>query len=484
MKKTLTFIFSILILLLSVSVIPAHAAYNNEMDFTSDIVYMESLDKGTVIFNKNSSQKTAMASLTKITTALVVLENCKDLNKQITVSQKVLDTLAGTNSSTAGITAGEQLTIKQLLYLMMVKSANEASSILADYVGGGSIDNFIVMMNDFAKARGCTNTHYVNPHGLDADNHYTTAEDLAKIIKYGLKNEMFCEIVGSPTYTLEQTNKRKTVTYSNTNALLHSYSPYYYEYCKGIKTGTTDNAGQCLASVATKNGYSYLCIIISGPNKETTTSSGGYVNIAFKETKKAYEWAFKNIKLKVVAKPTDVVTSIDVALGKNADHVRLVPKEESTALMPTNVDSSAILIVPIKDSLAKDVKAPIKAGEVLGQAQVMYAEDVLYTIDLVAGEDVNRSFLAYLGYLIKSFFKSTLMKLVFFLFLIVVVVILVLHFISKAKKKQKSIHIVRMNTQKKQPKNNPNHGNLKTTSKQKKFKSQKPNKNMNNKKRQ
>jgi len=468
MKKTLTFLISVLILLLSICVVPVHATYNNEIEFTSDIVYMESLDKGTVIFNKNSKQKTSMASLTKITTALVVLDNCKDLNKQITVSQKVLDTLAGTNSSTAGITAGEQLTIKQLLYLMLVKSANEAASILADYVGNGSISNFIDMMNEFAKNQGCTNTHYVNPHGLDAENHYTTAEDLAKIIKYGLKNETFCEIVGSPTYTLEKTNKRNTVTYSNTNSLLHSYSPYYYEYCKGIKTGTTDEAGHCLASYATKNGYSYLCIVISGPNKKATNSSGAPINIAFKETKKAYEWAFKNIKLKVVAKPTDFVTSIDVALARNTDHVRLVPKEESTALMPTNVDSSAILIVPIKDSLAKDVKAPVKAGEVLGQAQVMYAEDVLYTIDLVAGEDVDRSFFAYIGYLIKSFFQSTLMKLVFGLLVIAIVTILAMHFISKGKKKQKSIHIVRMNSKKQKPATRKQAGSLKTTGQYKK----------------
>lgn len=440
MKKRLTFLLSLVLIFSYIFSVPAYATYNDEVEFESEIVYMESLDRGTVIFNKNANKKTSEASLTKITTAMVVLDNCKDLDAVVTVSQKVMDTLAGTNSSTAGISVGEQLTVRQLLNLMLVKSANEAASILADYVGG-DIDTFVEMMNKFAADLGCKNTHYTNPHGLDEENHYSTAEDLAKIIKYALKNETFCEIVSSPTYTLSATNKRGEVTYTNTNSMLQSNSMYYYEYCKGIKTGTTENAGKCLASYATKNGYSYLCIIMKAPEKDS--NGDGYAeNFAFKETKKAYEWAFNNIKLKVVAEPSDVVTVVDVDLAKKVDHVRLVPSEEATALVPASVDPSAILIEPIADSIQKDIKAPIKAGTVLGKANVMYAGDVLYTIDLVAGEDVDRSFFSYIGYLIKKFFSSAVMKLVLVILGIALAFYIVVNILYSNKKKKQKIRVV------------------------------------------
>lgn len=423
---------------------PSKAAYNDEVTFDAEIVYMESLDQGTVIFNKNSKKKTAEASLTKITTAMVVLENCEDLDATVVASQKVMDTLAGTNSSTAGISVGEELTVRELLSLMLIKSANEAASILADYVGG-DIDTFVGMMNDFAKARGCTNTNYTNPHGLDEDNHYTTAEDLAKIIKYALQNKTFCELVGSPTYTLEATNKRDSVTYSNTNSLLHKNSMYYYEYCKGIKTGTTDKAGRCLASYAVKNGYSYLCIVMQAPSKDSN-GDGTSDNYAFIDTKKAYKWVFDNIKLKVVAEPSDVVTVVDVDLAKNVDHVRLIPSEEASALVPANVDSSAILIEPIADSIKKDIKAPIKAGDVLGKANIKYAGDTLYTIDLVAGEDVDRSLLAYIWYLIKRFFSSAIMKFVLIIAVIALVFYVAVSLLYAKKQKKSKIHMVHRST--------------------------------------
>ncbi len=445
MKKRLIFLIStILILSIILSVflpIPVKAAYNDEVEFESEIVYMESLDRGTVIFNKNASKKTSEASLTKITTAMVVLENCDDLNAVVTASQEAIDTIAGTNSSTAGIKAGEKLTVLQLMNLMLVKSANEAASILADYVGG-DIPKFINMMNDFAAKLGCKNTHYTNPHGLDEEGHYTTAEDLAKIIKYALKNETFCEIVGTHKYTLSATNLRDEIEYTNTNLLLSPKNPYYYEYCKGIKTGTTDNAGHCLASYAAKNGYSYLCIVIKAPSKDTN-GDGYNENFAFKETKKAYDWAFNNIKLKVVAQPSDVVTVVDVDLAKNVDHVRLVPGEEASALVPAGVDPTSILIEPIKSSIPKDIKAPIKAGDVLGKANIMYAGDILYTIDLVAGEDVDRSFFAFLGYLIKKLFSTAVMKIVLFVVVIAVLFYILVNVLYAKKKKSERIHVVR-----------------------------------------
>ena len=180
LKKLYILPIVLALLVTLIPILPAHAAYNAEVEFESDVVYMESLDQGTVIFNKNADKKTPMASLTKITTAMVVLEKADDLQRVCTVTQEELDELKNTNSSTAGLVDGEQLTVEQLLYLMMVHSANEAAVILA-HEFSGTTAAFVDEMNAYAAKLGCKDTHYLNPHGLDAEGHYTTAKDLAII---------------------------------------------------------------------------------------------------------------------------------------------------------------------------------------------------------------------------------------------------------------------------------------------------------------
>ena len=370
-------------------VLPAHAAYNAEVEFESDIVYMESLDQGTVIFNKNADKKTPMASLTKITTAMVVLEKADDLQRVCTVTQDELDELAGTNSSTAGLVDGEQLTVEQLLYLLMVHSANEAAIILA-HEFSGTTAAFVEEMNAYAAKLGCKDTHYLNPHGLDAEGHYTTARDLALIIRHALQNDEFTKIVGTPVYEMEATNKRDATKYNNTNSLLVPGSYYSYTPCKGIKTGTTAEAGYCLASYASQNGYTYLTIIIQGAEGwKNRTYSGG--NTAFNETIRAYKWVFDNIKLTPIATPKDKVTQVNVDLGRKKDKVTLVPAQEVQALIPSSIDSSGISIELIPESLPKEILAPIKPGDKIGKAKVLYAGEELTTVDLAASEEVKRS---------------------------------------------------------------------------------------------
>lgn len=442
MKKRLTFIISTMLIvsiLISMFLLPASATYNDDVtapNFESNVVYMESLDYGTVIFDRNSKTEVAIASLTKITTALVVLENCTDLDKQITVEQSTLNALAGTDSSTAGIKAGEILTVRQLLNLLLVRSANEAACILAEYVGG-SVDKFVDMMNEYVKALGCEHTHYMNVHGLDAEGHYSTAEDLAIIIKHALENEIFVDITSQATYTLAATNMRDEITYSNTNLLLSNKSGYYYEYCTGIKTGSTDDAGLCLASVAEKNGCRYLCIIMGGDYVGASHSNG-----AFRETIQAYKWVYENIQLKIVAKKTTVVDVVDVDLAKGTDHVRLVPAEDVTALIPTSVDTSSILVETVEGSVPESVKAPIKAGDVIGKANVTFGGDIIATVDLVAGEDVDRGFFAALGYYLGKFLKSTFMKVVYVILGACILIILGLRSYNKKRREANRIRVV------------------------------------------
>ncbi len=423
-------------------VLPAHAAYNAEVEFESDIVYMESLDQGTVIFNKNADKKTPMASLTKITTAMVVLEKADDLQRVCTVTQDELDELAGTNSSTAGLVDGEQLTVEQLLYLLMVHSANEAAIILA-HEFSGTTAAFVEEMNAYAAKLGCKDTHYLNPHGLDAEGHYTTARDLALIIRHALQNDEFTKIVGTPVYEMEATNKRNATKYNNTNSLLVPGSYYSYTPCKGIKTGTTAEAGYCLASYASQNGYTYLTIIIQGAEGwKNRTYSGG--NTAFNETIRAYKWVFDNIKLTPIATPKDKVTQVNVDLGRKKDKVTLVPAQEVQALIPSSIDSSGISIELIPESLPKEILAPIKPGDKIGKAKVLYAGEELTTVDLAASEEVKRSWPATIWYYVKKGFGYWSVRIAALALLLLLIALLIWRRVKQKQQKDSNLNMIRI----------------------------------------
>ncbi len=423
-------------------VLPAHAAYNAEVEFESDIVYMESLDQGTVIFNKNADKKTPMASLTKITTAMVVLEKADDLQRVCTVTQDELDELAGTNSSTAGLVDGEQLTVEQLLYLLMVHSANEAAIILA-HEFSGTTAAFVEEMNAYAAKLGCKDTHYLNPHGLDAEGHYTTARDLALIIRHALQNDEFTKIVGTPVYEMEATNKRDATKYNNTNSLLVPGSYYSYTPCKGIKTGTTAEAGYCLASYASQNGYTYLTIIIQGAEGwKNRTYSGG--NTAFNETIRAYKWVFDNIKLTPIATPKDKVTQVNVDLGRKKDKVTLVPAQEVQALIPSSIDSSGISIELIPESLPKEVLAPIKPGDKIGKAKVLYAGEELTTVDLAASEEVKRSWPATIWYYVKKGFGYWSVRIAALALVLLLIALLIWRRVKQKQQKDSNLNMIRI----------------------------------------
>ena len=271
MKKKFLSVFTALALLLVF--LPqagvSAAGFNIDFPTTSAAIELVNLDTGTVVYQKNADAKREMASTTKIMTYVVVSDHIKDLrNTKITVSKKILNELLGTGSSMSGIRVNDVLTAEQLLNCMMVPSGNDAALVLADYVGGGSSDKFVEMMNAKAKELGCKNTRFANPHGLHDPNHYTTADDLAKIAKYAMGLPEFMQICSQTSYSYAPVGGpdagKKMPTLATTNLLISKNAPgntYFYTYAKGIKTGHTDEAGYCLVSSATADGYSYLCAV-------------------------------------------------------------------------------------------------------------------------------------------------------------------------------------------------------------------------------
>lgn len=406
MKKAIIFLTAMFLILGMYAPLGASALYNSQVETETEIYYIASLDTGTVLFEKNSLKQASPASLTKIVTAIVALENCEDLSTVVTVKEESIRMLDGTGSSLAGIKVGERLTMQSLLYCLLISSANEAATIIADYIGGGDVAKFVGMMNDVAKRLGCTNTQFMNPHGLDEDGHYSCAQDMAKLTIHAMTFPVFNEITSTSVYKLPATNLQEERTIRSTNFMMSSgYKEYYLPEAKGIKTGSTTKAGKCIVTTAAKDGYSYIAVAMKAPFYDYD-KDGVNENFAFMDTKKMLNWIFDNIKLKVVTDPSKIITVVDVKYAWNIDHVRLVPEKECVALVPDTVNSDSVLVEPVKESLPEFVEAPIKKGDEVCEAVVSYAGEEIARIKLVAAEDINRSLILMLigktGELVKT----------------------------------------------------------------------------------
>ena len=253
MKKTFKYI-SLFLCLLCVffSVNNSFNIVNAENENYSEIVM--DINTNRVLYEKNGTKKRFMASLTKIMTALVVLENCNE-NKIVTVDKQTTNI----EGSSIYLVEGEKLSIKELLYGLMLRSGNDCAETLAVECAG-NIENFAALMNKKAKEIGAKHTNFVNPHGLHNDNHYTTAYDLALICSYAMKNATFREIVSTKKITISNTTKDYKRVLVNKNKLL-----FNNENATGIKTGYTKKAGRCLASSFNKNGDEIVCVVLNVP---------------------------------------------------------------------------------------------------------------------------------------------------------------------------------------------------------------------------
>ena len=228
-------------------------------------------ETGRVLYSKNKDQKLPMASTTKVATAITAIENCDNLNEMIVVNERSV----GVEGTSIYLRKDEEIKVIDLLYGLMLRSGNDSATALAYHIGG-SVDDFAKMMNETAKKAGVNDSNFVNPHGLDDPNHYTTAYDLAKITAYALNNPIFAKIVSTKNYVIEETNKSEKRYLTNKNRLLSSL-----EGCCGVKTGFTSKAGRCLVSASKRNDCTIVCVVLNcGPMFE---ESSALINSAFDE---------------------------------------------------------------------------------------------------------------------------------------------------------------------------------------------------------
>lgn len=374
------------------------------------------VNTGRVLYASNESEKAYPASTTKIMTALLVLEACErgdiDIYDVVTASNTYMDGLSD-DGSTADIQPGEEMTVEDFLYCVLLASANEACNILAEYVAG-SVNSFVDMMNERAAELGCTDTHFANTHGLPADSHYTTAWDLYLITNQALQYDRFVDITNTAVKTLPLTNKSGIRELENTNSLINPSSEYYYENASGVKTGYTKAAGHCLVSTATNDNDSmYIIAVIMGVGKVNEDGTPNTTNAtSFSVTKSLYEWAFENYSYMEVLSTNEVITSVPVKLAQDVDSVNLKAEESLSILLPNDYAEEEITRNISLDSevSGQDLTAPITAGQILGQITITYGGEIYGPINLVSSSDIELSRIEYMKSEIAKTFESTWVK--------------------------------------------------------------------------
>ena len=343
-------------------------------------------------------------------TAILTLEHCQ-LTDTATVSHNAIYSVP-VGYAHAYLVEGEVLTIEQLLHLLLIPSANDAATVLAEHIAG-SVSSFATMMNTKALELGCTNTNFVNANGIQADNHYTTAYDLAIMGRYAMQNETFRKIVSTTKYTLPATNKysENNRFFKTTNELIipderDSVDNYYYPYATGIKTGYTTAAKECVVAGAKKDDIEYIVVILGAERTENGLSG------RFIDCKNLFNYAFENYTTHVINEENSVLKQVKVSnaniFNNNLD---VIIKDKITLVLKKDTDISTI--TPTIE-INSDLTAPISKNSVIGT--ITYNVDGnTYTSDLLAGSDIAESntfstFLTILSIILVLYFLYRLLK--------------------------------------------------------------------------
>ncbi|MBQ3103837.1 MAG: D-alanyl-D-alanine carboxypeptidase [Oscillospiraceae bacterium] len=400
----------LLILLLSTLYLPGAAAIE-EMHVAAKAAVLVDGNTGEVLYGQNEHQQLYPASVTKITTALLVME-AVDAGKlsyddMITVPASALAGLAA-DGSTANIKEGEIISARDLMYCMMVASANEACNILAEKVSG-SVSAFVEDMNARVSELGCENTHYVNTTGLHDLSHYSSAWDIYLITKEAMQHEEFMEFCNATAYTVPATNLSPERTFHTTNSLLDNWNAigYMYEYAQGVKTGHTSDAGYCLVSSAVKGEKKLISVVLGA--ERVNLEDGTRKTQSFTETARLFEWGFNNFSVQEILSSTEMIQELPVALSNEASYVALHPDVSLSATLPNDITAEELVrtVTLYQDS----VNAPVTEGTAYGEISISYNGEVRGTAKLVAYSSVSTSKFLTLKYQLSVFFAKPVVKI-------------------------------------------------------------------------
>ena len=342
-----------------ISVLQINISASSDFSVNAKAAVLYDVDNSSLLYAKNENARLPMASTTKIMTALVAIER-ENLNKKIKVDPRAV----GVEGSSAYLREGEEFTLRDLLYALMLRSANDAAEAIA-YAVAGSVEGFAVLMNEKAASLGLCDTNFTNPHGLDDGEHYTTALELAKITAAALEYPEFCEIVSTRTKKVEKEDITRLFT--NHNKMLARY-----EGCIGVKTGYTQKSGRCLVSAAERDGIRLIAVTLSCPDD-------------WREHEKMLDFGFSQLEKVTVLSKDEFMRSAIVNDGV-------------TSSANLGIDSDIIIIKKKSDDLPKidfDIpqmlNAPVTLGDAVGKVCLTYHDGRVEKFDVIAMENVKKA---------------------------------------------------------------------------------------------
>lgn len=414
--KKLKIIFFIFIFLMQfiIFISPSYADSDNLKTYCPSCILIEA-NTGKILYEKNSNDVRFPASTTKIMTAILTVENC-NLDDVATVSHNAVYSIPY-DYTHASLKEGEELTIEQLLYALMIPSANDAAIVLAEHISG-SVEEFAKLMNKRAEELGCKNTHFVNPNGIHSKDHTSTSYDLALMGKFAMQNSIIRKIVSTTQFTLPATNKYSKAdrTFNNSNDLLSTYSRYYYEGTTGVKTGYTGEAGNCIIASAKKNDFEVILVVLGGESTNTGLSQ------RYLDCKTLFDYAFNNYSLKTLNEKNAVLKQITVrGATEETQNLNVLIKDKIEIFSENSADLSSL---EPEITLDENLMAPISANSAIGKITYNY-DGQTYSSDLIAETQV---------------LSSDFLPLLFRILLIFVVLYLLFLLLKNPKNKSKKTY--------------------------------------------
>lgn len=423
-----------------ISLLASSAVYADEDDLPPvpqiekcAAAYLSNIENDRVLFELNSGETVYPASTVKLMTAIVAFDEFEGaLDTQITVTREMLKEVAGNK---IGFYEGEIVTVRQMLYCMLVNSANDAAIILA-HATAGDTASFVRMMNEKAAWIGAYNTYYMNPTGLHDDLMVTTAADTAMIAKYAYSIPEFINITSTSKYVMDATNRSDYRSIYNRNCLISKFYSvdYYYSKAIGMNAGATTQGGYALCAVAEdkERGLTYLAVVLGAESEDGKLYN--YINGT-----NMLEWAFDAYDYAKVLSSSSVICELPVKLSSTLDYVTLVPKDDITVYLPTSVD----LKTDIKysyNTYSDSLNAPVEAGAEAGTITVLYGDEILGTCPLITTSSITRSEFLHFLEEVKAFASGR-----FFIGSVISAVVLsVLYVLYRARQREKKLRRMSM----------------------------------------
>lgn len=324
-------------------------------------------NSGDVLYSKNENLELPMASTTKIVTAIVAIENSSDLDEKFVISEKAI----GIEGTSIYLKSGEKLSLRELLYGLILASGNDCAIAIAEHIAG--LDNFVGLMNEFASNLGLKHTNFKNPHGLDEDGHYTSAYDLSMMTAYALKNPIFREIVSTERMVIEKNDLYQARYLKHKNRLL-----FTDENCIGVKTGFTDNAGRCLVNAHEENGLQIISVVLN-------------CQPMFEECDRLTKLAMSEYMMKEFVLPYNFVSNVEIDKSPKTEIGIITIAGFKKPILKSEENE-----YEVKYILPDRLVAPIELNQGVGSVQVLYKGDVIYQGELITIEDAQNNDMKYL----------------------------------------------------------------------------------------